>query len=133
MLQTNKNPAYKVDRNNSMAAPLATASESGSSDNEPGCTNCGCDSDSSPGTATLAPKALAAPGKPYQGMTWQAWLSPVFLWAGICVHAILEGLALGLQRDKAGAVTVLVAMVSHKWVESFALSSILVKNGGGFK
>ena len=133
MLQTTTNPAYNVDRNNSMAKPLASASDTGSSDADAGCTNCGCDNDASPMTANLAPKAVAAPGKPYRGITWQAWLSPVFLWAGICVHAILEGLALGLQRDKAGVVTVLVAMVSHKWVESVALSSILVKNGGGFK
>ena len=49
------------------------------------------------------------------------------------MHALLEGLSLGLQRDKAGAVTLLVAMVSHKWVESVALSGMLVKNGGGFK
>ena len=82
----------------------------------------------------MAPsKALAAPGKPYHGMTWRSWIAPVFMWAGICVHGVLEGLSLGLQHDKAGAVTVLVAMVSHKWVESVALSSILVKNGGGFK
>ena len=131
VLQTTTNPAYNVDRNNSISKPLATASETGSSDAEPGCTNCGCDSDSRPETASLAGGAVAGGG--IKHMTWQAWLSPIFIWAGICVHAILEGLALGLQRDKAGTVTVLVAMVSHKWVESVALSSILVKKGGGFK
>ncbi|KAL3160291.1 hypothetical protein ABBQ38_009683 [Trebouxia sp. C0009 RCD-2024] len=134
--QTTANPAYTVDRSNSIHKPLATASENGSSDAEPGCTNCGCDRDVSPETASLAPGTAAAATAAAPGikhMTWQAWLSPIFVWAGICVHAILEGLALGLQRDKAGTVTVLVAMVSHKWVESVALSSILVKKGGGFK
>lgn len=131
MLQATTNPAYNVDRSGSITKPLATASESGSSDAGPGCTNCGCDKDSRPETAALAGGAAASLG--VRHMTWQAWLSPLFIWAGICVHAILEGLALGLQRDKAGTVTVLVAMVSHKWVESVALSSILVKRGGGFK
>ena len=137
VLQTTANPAYTVDRSNSIHKPLAAASENGSSDTETGCTNCGCDRDVSPERASLAPGAAAAataatpPG--IKQMTWQAWLSPIFIWAGICVHAVLEGLALGLQRDKAGTVAVLVAMVSHKWVESVALSSILVKKGGGFK
>ena len=131
VLQTTTNPAYNVNRNSSISKPLATPSETGSSDAEPGCTNCGCDSDPRPETASLAAEAVAAAG--IRHMTWQAWLSPIFIWAGICVHAILEGLALGLQQDKAGTVTVLVAMVSHKWVESVALSSILVKKGGGFK
>lgn len=135
MLQTIANPAYTVDRDSSISKPLATASETGSSDAGPGCTNCGCDRDLSPETASLAPgaAAVAAGASGIRRMTWQAWLSPIFVWAGICVHAILEGLALGLQRDKAGTVAVLVAMVSHKWVESVALSSILVKKGGGFK
>jgi len=82
----------------------------------------------------MAPqKAATVAAQSWQGMTWQMWLSPIMMWAGICVHGVLEGLSLGLQHDKAGAVTVLVAMVSHKWVESVALSSMLVKNGGGFK
>ena len=82
----------------------------------------------------MAPqKTAAVAAQSWQGMTWQMWLSPIMMWAGICVHGVLEGLSLGLQHDKAGAVTVLVAMVSHKWVESVALSSMLVKNGGGFK
>lgn len=128
-LQGTPNPAYTVS-NDKLTQPIA----SDTSSIPVPCKNCGCDRDSSPETAALAPTPTS---KPYQQqslpMTWQLWIAPAFMAAGVCVHAVLEGLALGLQRDKAGAVTVLVAMVSHKWVESVALSSITVKNGGGFK
>ena len=129
MLQVTPNPAYTVS-NDKLTTPIA----SDTSSIQVPCKNCGCDRDPSPETAALRPAPVAAcPKQSYQGMTWRSWIAPVFLAAGVCVHAVLEGLALGLQRDKAGAVTVLVAMVSHKWVESVALSSITVKNGGGFK
>ena len=129
LLPTTVNPAYAPGH--AIAKPL---SEGTSGDAIVECTNCGCDLDTSPETAQIAPVAsAAAASKAWQGMTWQMWLSPVMMWAGICVHGVLEGLSLGLQHDKAGAVTVLVAMVSHKWVESVALSSILVKNGGRVK
>lgn len=129
LLPTTVNPAYSPG--DAIAKPL---SEGTSGDAVVECTNCGCDLDTSPETAQIAPVTSAAvASKAWQGMTWQMWLSPVMMWAGICVHGVLEGLSLGLQPDKAGAVTVLVAMVSHKWVESVALSSILVKNGGRVK
>lgn len=129
LLPTTVNPAYAPGH--AIAKPL---SEGTSGDAVVECTNCGCDLDTSPETAQIAPvTSAAAASKAWQGMTWQMWLSPVMMWAGICVHGVLEGLSLGLQPDKAGAVTVLVAMVSHKWVESVALSSILVKNGGRVK
>lgn len=132
LLPTTVNPVYAAGSgNDTIAKPIA--SESSSPDAVVECTNCGCDLDTSPETATLAPAVVGLPGKAYAAMSWRMWLSPVMMWAGICVHGVLEGLSLGLQHDKAGAVTVLVAMVSHKWVESVALSSILVKNGGGFK
>lgn len=130
LLPTTVNPAYTPG--NAMAKPLSSESSSAGAVVE--CTNCGCDLDTSPETAQMAPqKTAAVAAQSWQGMTWQMWLSPIMMWAGICVHGVLEGLSLGLQHDKAGAVTVLVAMVSHKWVESVALSSMLVKNGGGFK
>ncbi|KAL0021701.1 hypothetical protein WJX79_003719 [Trebouxia sp. C0005] len=130
LLPTTVNPAYTPG--NAMAKPLS--SETSSADAVVECTNCGCDLDTSPETAQMTQqKTATVAGRSWQGMTWQMWLSPIMMWAGICVHGVLEGLSLGLQHDKAGAVTVLVAMVSHKWVESVALSSMLVKNGGGFK
>lgn len=125
MMQVTPNPAYTDKLTQPMASDTSSISVP--------CTKCGCDRDPSPETAALTAAPVATGQKSYQGMTWRSWIAPVFLAAGVCVHAVLEGLALGLQRDKAGAVTVLVAMVSHKWVESVALSSITVKNGGGFK
>lgn len=62
---------------------------------------------------------------------WRLWVSPLLLGFGIVFHGALEGISLGLQTDRAGAVTVLVAMVSHKWVESVALTSRIVALGGG--
>ena len=150
MMQVTPNPAY-TNSNDKLTQPIASDTSfisvpckncscgndkltqpiaSDTSSISVPCKNCGCDRDPSPETAALTAAPVASG---YQGMTWRSWIAPVFLAAGVCVHAVLEGLALGLQRDKAGAVTVLVAMVSHKWVESVALSSITVKNGGGFK
>lgn len=130
-VQVTPNPAYTISKDK-LTQPIAADKSS----IQVPCRNCGCDRDPSPETAALAPMPVPISHNkaPYQQrMTWQSWIAPVFMAAGVCVHAVLEGLALGLQRDKAGAVTVLVAMVSHKWVESVALSSITVKNGGGFK
>ncbi|KAK9807742.1 hypothetical protein WJX72_007847 [[Myrmecia] bisecta] len=60
---------------------------------------------------------------------WRQWISPSLLFLAFCCHGILEGLALGLQTDKAGIVTILIALVAHKWVESIALATRCTKIG----
>jgi hypothetical protein len=37
-----------------------------------------------------------------------------------------------MQDTRAGAVTVLIALVAHKWVESIALSARCIKAGGNW-
>ena len=54
-------------------------------------------------------------------------LSPALVMAGVLVHAILEGLAVGLQASYADVVVAFVAMASHKWVESIAISARFIK------
>lgn len=60
---------------------------------------------------------------------WLVWICPALLWFGLCTHSVFEGLAVGLQETKAGVVTVAVAMIVHKWVESLALSSLCLRAG----
>jgi zinc transporter ZupT len=103
------------------------------------CTNCACSRDPSPQTAKLmgaspceAPGAACAKSQPQITLRgWRVWLTPLILTLGIILHGAIEGISLGLQTEKAGAVTVLVAMVSHKWVESVALAGRIVALGGG--
>ena len=54
-------------------------------------------------------------------------VSPALVMAGVLVHAILEGLAIGLQTSYSGVVIAFVAMASHKWVESIAISARFIK------
>eukprot|EP00884_Botryococcus_braunii_P015673 jgi/Botrbrau1/278/Bobra.0022s0247.1 len=66
--------------------------------------------------------------KPVGGILW-SYVSPALLMLALCVHAAFEGLTLGLQTSRAGVITVLVAMVSHKWVESIALTTRFLRAG----
>jgi len=47
----------------------------------------------------------------------------------LSVHSIIEGLALGIEDSLADTTSILVAIVSHKIFDSFALGVSLVKNG----
>ncbi|MDF2690251.1 MAG: zinc transporter [Gammaproteobacteria bacterium] len=40
----------------------------------------------------------------------------------LSIHALLAGTALGLSRDLAGVFIILLAILAHKWAESFSLS-----------
>ncbi|CAL8469723.1 g9265 [Coccomyxa elongata] len=71
----------------------------------------------------------AACHTPASQRVWTNWISPSLLLLAMCIHGIFEGLVLGLQDTKVGAVTVLIALVSHKWVESIALSARCLKAG----
>lgn len=42
-------------------------------------------------------------------------------------HSLVAGMALGAAAEKSDAIAILVAILSHKWAESFALSLTLVK------
>ncbi|KAK9834708.1 hypothetical protein WJX74_008281 [Apatococcus lobatus] len=78
----------------------------------PGMNGCSCDN-----TAVQRPRASGA----------LAWIAPIILFLGLCVHSVFEGLAVGLQTTNAAVVTAGVAMVTHKWVESIALSSMCIR------
>lgn len=61
---------------------------------------------------------------------WE-YVSPALLMLGVLTHAILEGLAIGLQQSYSAVVVAVVAMASHKWVESVAISARFIKAGAG--
>ena len=44
-------------------------------------------------------------------------------------HALFEGIALGLREKMSLAVAVFIAIIAHKWVESFSLSMQITKRG----
>ena len=43
-------------------------------------------------------------------------------------HSLFEGIALGLREKMSLAVIVFIAIIAHKWVESFSLSLQITKN-----
>jgi len=47
----------------------------------------------------------------------------------LSVHALFESVLLGLQIDNTQAAAILLAILSHKWVESLSLGIIMIKTG----
>jgi zinc transporter 1/2/3 len=46
----------------------------------------------------------------------------------LSIHSLIEGLALGVQLTEEGVIAIFVAIISHKWVESLALGSSLMRS-----
>lgn len=53
---------------------------------------------------------------------------PYFLTLILCVHALVEGMALGIGNTFSEATLILIALLAHKGSESFALSVMLLKH-----
>jgi len=51
----------------------------------------------------------------------------------LSVHSFISGLALGVESNTTSLIALTVAIVSHKWVESFAVGVSLVRMGVPFK
>lgn len=56
-------------------------------------------------------------------------LLPYILIAVLSLHSIIAGVALGIQQDFNVALSIFVALISHKWIEAFALGVSLLKAG----
>ncbi|OHT02115.1 ZIP Zinc transporter family protein [Tritrichomonas foetus] len=55
-------------------------------------------------------------------------ISMISLYILLCVHCIIEGLAMGITSTWRSSVALMCAIVSHKPVEAFALGLILIKS-----
>jgi len=53
---------------------------------------------------------------------------PYLLMAVLSIHSVIAGFALGVQNNLDYVYAIFFAILSHKWVESFALGVSLVKN-----
>ena len=40
----------------------------------------------------------------------------------LCIHSLLEGMALGLQSTKEGVLLLFIAIITHQWAEDFSVS-----------
>jgi zinc transporter ZupT len=47
----------------------------------------------------------------------------------LSVHSLVAGFSMGMQTDSELVITMFVTIISHKWVESFALGSNLLRSG----
>ena len=55
-------------------------------------------------------------------------LAPYVMVIAVGVHAIFEGLALGLMKDFGGFIGFFMAIIFHKWAECFAVGISFLKN-----
>jgi len=53
--------------------------------------------------------------------------TPIMLLIALCIHSIFEGLVFGLQDTEAQTVTVMIAILSHKPIETLFLGIVMVK------
>lgn len=53
--------------------------------------------------------------------------TPLLLLAALCVHGGLEGIVLGLQPDQGSTISLLIAILIHKPVETLTLGAIMVR------
>jgi zinc transporter ZupT len=53
--------------------------------------------------------------------------TPLFLLAALCVHGSLEGIAFGIQDTESAALSLLIAILAHKPVETLTLGTIMVR------
>jgi len=48
-------------------------------------------------------------------------LTPYLLLVALSIHGFFEGLALGIQNDINSIMILAIAIIAHKWAESFTL------------
>lgn len=60
-------------------------------------------------------------------------LLPFLLAFVLSIHSVIGGMALGLQNSPEKVTPLFIAILSHKWIEAFALGASILKNSGNFK
>jgi len=55
-------------------------------------------------------------------------LTPYILLTALSIHGLFEGIALGLQKKPKDALFLAIAIISHKWAESFTLGLSFFKS-----
>jgi len=58
----------------------------------------------------------------------KSFFLPIILTIVLSIHSIIAGFAIGVQEDTPDVLALFVAVIAHKWTESFALGVSLVKN-----
>eukprot|EP01126_Amoeba_proteus_P034836 TRINITY_DN3490_c0_g1_i1.p1 TRINITY_DN3490_c0_g1~~TRINITY_DN3490_c0_g1_i1.p1 ORF type:complete len:286 (+),score=41.73 TRINITY_DN3490_c0_g1_i1:264-1121(+) len=53
--------------------------------------------------------------------------TPLILLASLSIHSTLEGIVFGMQSDQSSALSLLIAILVHKPVETFTLGGIMIK------
>jgi len=53
-------------------------------------------------------------------------IAPYLLLVVLCVHSVVSGVALGVQGSVERSLPIIIAIVTHKWVESFAVGVNLI-------
>jgi zinc transporter 1/2/3 len=56
-------------------------------------------------------------------------ITPYILVIVMSIHSFISGIAMGVQSTIENTIPLLIAMVSHKWVESFAVGISLIRFG----
>lgn len=57
----------------------------------------------------------------------------ILAWAMLSIHSLMLGAALGLNHNSSLVIMLFLAIITHKWAESFAISVQLNKSTLGFK
>jgi len=55
-------------------------------------------------------------------------LTPYLLLIALSLHGFFEGVAIGIQKEAQGVMFLGIAILSHKWAESFTLVNYFSKN-----
>jgi len=53
---------------------------------------------------------------------------PIILTLVLSIHSIIAGFSIGVQKQSSEVLTLFIAVIAHKWTESFALGVSLVQN-----
>ena len=53
-------------------------------------------------------------------------LTPYLLLIALSIHGFFEGLALGIQEEYNSIFILAIAILAHKWAESFTLVTIIL-------
>ena len=61
--------------------------------------------------------------------TFSSPFTPYLLLAALSFHGLFEGIALGLQRSTKSTISLLVAILGHKWAEALTLGLSFAKTG----
>jgi zinc transporter ZupT len=57
----------------------------------------------------------------------KALFASLLVFLMLTVHSTFEGIVLGVSEDDEATIAILIAIISHKWVESLSLGIIMIK------